>query len=95
VLAKELGPHDIRVNTIHPTNVNTVMIHNDALYRLFRPDLEAPTRSDFEETAGAIHALGVGATEPEDVSKAVLYLVSDDGRHVTGSTLPIDAGGAL
>jgi (+)-trans-carveol dehydrogenase len=95
VLAKELGPHDIRVNTIHPTNVNTVMIHNDSLYRLFRPDLETPTRADFEETAGAIHALGVTATEPEDVSKAVLYLVSDDGRHVSGSTFAIDAGGAL
>src|SRR6266403_2020486 len=40
VLAKELAPHRIRVNTLHPTGVRTPMIFNEPMYRLFRPDLE-------------------------------------------------------
>jgi (+)-trans-carveol dehydrogenase len=95
VLAKELAPSRIRVNTLHPTTVYTDMVLNDALYRLFRPELEAPTRSDFEEAAQEINALPVGAVDVVDVSNAVLYLVSDEGRYVTGTTLVIDAGGSL
>jgi (+)-trans-carveol dehydrogenase len=95
VLAKELAPSNIRVNTIHPTTVNTDMILNDSIYRLFRPDLEAPTRADFEAAALGINALPVPATEVIDISNAVLYLVSDEGRYVTGTTFLVDAGGGL
>lgn len=95
VLAKELAPRRIRVNTLHPTTVYTDMILNDALYRLFRPELEAPTRADFEVAAQGINALPVAATDPVDISNAVMYLVSDEGRYVTGSTFVIDAGGSL
>ncbi|SNS13158.1 (+)-trans-carveol dehydrogenase [Geodermatophilus saharensis] len=95
VMAKELAPHRIRVNTIHPTTVATDMILNDATYRLFRPDLEAPTRADFEEAALTLNALPVPALEAADISNAVLYLVSDDGRYVTGTTHVVDAGGQL
>ena len=42
VLAKELAPHRIRVNTLHPTGVRTPMIFNEPMYRLFRPDLDDP-----------------------------------------------------
>jgi (+)-trans-carveol dehydrogenase len=95
VLAKELGPQSIRVNTIHPTTVATDMILNDATYRLFRPDLEEPTRADFEEAARTLNKLPVPAIEAVDISNAVLYLVSDDGRYVTGTTHVVDAGGQL
>ncbi|TWF95600.1 mycofactocin-coupled SDR family oxidoreductase [Saccharopolyspora dendranthemae] len=95
VMAKELAPHDIRVNTVNPTTVATPMILNDATYRLFRPDLENPSRSDFEEAARTFNRLPVTALEPEDVSNLVLFLVSDDGRFITGTTQIIDAGGAL
>jgi SDR family mycofactocin-dependent oxidoreductase len=95
VLAKELAPQNIRVNTIHPTTVATEMILNDAMYGLFRPDLENPTRADFEEAARRLNHLPVAMTEPADISNAVLYLVSDDGRYVTGTTHVIDAGGRL
>ena len=71
------------------------MVLNDALYRLFRPELEAPTRADFEEAAQTINALPVGAADVEDISNAILYLVTDEGRFVTGSTLVIDAGASL
>ena len=95
VLAKELAPHGIRVNTIHPTTVATDMILNDPTYRLFRPDLADPTRADFEEAARTLNKLPVAALEPADISNAVLYLVTDAGRYVTGITHVVDAGGQL
>lgn len=95
VLAKELGPQSIRVNTVHPTTVATDMILNEPTYRLFRPDIENPTRADFEEAASQMNKLPVSMVEPIDISNAILYLVSDDGRYVTGTTHVIDAGGRL
>ena len=95
VLAKELAPHRIRVNTLHPTGVRTPMIFNDPMYRLFRPDLENPGREDFESAARSHNALGVPCIEPEDVSAAVIYLAAASGRYVTGSTFMLDAGGPL
>jgi SDR family mycofactocin-dependent oxidoreductase len=91
-LANELGERMIRVNTIHPTEVSTDMIHNEAHYRLFCPDLEAPTREDFAEAARAIHLLPMPWVEPVDISNAVLFLASDEGRYITGVTLPVDLG---
>lgn len=95
VLAKELAPKSIHVNTVHPTTVATDMILNEATYRLFRPDLENPTREDFEVAARTMNALPTAALDPIDISNAILYLVSDDGRYVTGTTHVVDAGGAL
>jgi SDR family mycofactocin-dependent oxidoreductase len=95
VLAKELAPQNIRVNTIHPTTVATDMILNEPTYRLFRPDLEHPTRADFEEAALTLNKMPVPAIDAVDISNAVLYLVSDDGRYVTGTTHVVDAGGQL
>jgi NAD(P)-dependent dehydrogenase (short-subunit alcohol dehydrogenase family) len=95
VLAKELAPHRIRVNTLHPTGVRTPMIFNEPMYRLFRPDLDNPGREDFESSARTHHALGVSSVEPADVSAAVIYLASPSGRYVTGTTFMLDAGGPL
>jgi (+)-trans-carveol dehydrogenase len=95
VLAKELAPHRIRVNTLHPAGVRTPMAYNEPMYRLFRPDLENPGREDFEAAARSHNALGVPAVEPEDVSAAVVYLAAPSGRYVTGSTFMLDAGGSL
>jgi (+)-trans-carveol dehydrogenase len=95
VLALELAPQNIRVNTIHPTTVATDMILNEPTYRLFRPDLEHPTRADFEEAALTLNRMPVPALEAVDISNAVLYLVSDDGRYVTGTTHTVDAGGGI
>ncbi len=95
IMAKELAPERIRVNTIHPTTVATDMILNEPTYRLFRPDLESPTRADFEEAALTLNKLPVPAIEAVDISNAVLYLVSEDGRYVTGTTHVVDAGGQL
>ena len=94
-LALQLAPESIRVNAVHPTNVNTDMLHSRPMYAAFRPDLENPTREDAELTFPFINAMPVPYVEPEDVSEAVLYLASDAARYVTGQQLRIDAGGAL
>jgi (+)-trans-carveol dehydrogenase len=95
VLAKELAPQGIRVNSLQPTTVATDMVLNDTIYRLFRPDLENPTRDDFAEAAQAINALPVPMLEPIDVANAVVHLVSDAGRYITGTTQVLDAGASL
>lgn len=95
VLAKELAPQSIRVNTIHPTMVYSDMILNDATFRLFRPDLENPTQADFEVAAKEMNSMPVAATDLSDITDAVMYLVADSGRFVTGTTHIVDAGGAL
>ena len=51
--------------------------------------------ADFEEAARELNRLPVSMVEPVDISNAVLYLVSDDGRYVTGTTHVVDAGGRL
>lgn len=91
-LAHELAPHDIRVNAICPTAVRTMMITNDALYGLFRPDLDSPSLADAEPPLADLNLLDVSLLEPTDVSAAISWLVSDDARYVTGIALPVDAG---
>lgn len=91
-LALELGPHMIRVNSVHPTQVDTEMIMNDATRRLFRPDLENPTEADFAQASQEMQVLPVPWVDPVDVSNAVLWLASDEARYVTGVALPVDAG---
>jgi (+)-trans-carveol dehydrogenase len=95
VLALELAPHMIRVNSIHPTSVNTRMLHNENLYALFAPDLERPTREHAAERMQTLNVLPVPWVEPEDVSNAVLFLASDEARYITGVALPVDAGAAI
>lgn len=95
VLAKELASKSIRVNTVHPTTVATDMVLNEATFKLFRPDRDVPTQDDFEAAARTLNALPVALTESIDITNAVLYLVSDSGRYVTGTTHVVDAGGLL
>jgi len=91
-LAVELAPHSIRVNTVHPTSVNTDMLQNEPTYRLFLPGEEHPTPEEFAEASKATNALPVPWVEPADISNAVLFLASDEARYVTGVTFPVDAG---
>jgi (+)-trans-carveol dehydrogenase/(-)-trans-carveol dehydrogenase len=94
-LALALAPHFIRVNSIHPTQVDTPMIQNEPTWRLFRPDLEHPTEADFAPASQAMNALPIPWVEPVDISNAVLYLASDESRYVTGVALPVDAGAVI
>jgi SDR family mycofactocin-dependent oxidoreductase len=93
-LALELAPDFIRVNSVHPTSVDTDMIQNDSLYALFAPDLpvEERTRETLSGRFQALNALPIPWVEPGDISNAVLWLASDESRYVTGVMLPVDAG---
>ena len=83
-LANALAPLDIRVNTVHPTAVNTMMAVNPAMTSFLEhypdggPHLQNP--------------MPVELLEPGEISAAIAYLVSDDAKHVTGVTFPVDAG---
>ena len=96
-LALELAPDLIRVNSVHPTTVNTDMIQNAAAYELFAPDLPEDERTSqvITERLLTINALPIPWIEPVDVSNAVLWLASDEARYVTGVPLPVDAGELL
>lgn len=82
--AIELAPYNIRVNSIHPTGVNTPM--NDGLAAL-----EGTTTQEIAERSAG-NLLPVPWVEPEDVAGMVLYLTSDKARYVTGAQFVLDAG---
>lgn len=92
-LAQDLAPHGIRVNTVHPTNVDTPLIQNDVVSSAFRPDLSRPpTRQEFAEAASTMNMLAVPWVDPVDVANASLFLASDEARYITSVSLPVDAG---
>ncbi|QNG36519.1 mycofactocin-coupled SDR family oxidoreductase [Geodermatophilaceae bacterium NBWT11] len=91
-LAVEYAPDRIRVNSIHPTQVDTDMIMNDETMKLFVPDNPNPTREEFAVSSQAMNALPIPWVEPIDISKALVFLASDDARYITGVPLPVDAG---
>lgn len=82
--ANALGEKNIRVNTVHPTGVNSPMVVNEQFAEF---TAEHP---EFGQTMQNL--LPTPLVEPEDISRAMLYLCSDDGRYVTGITLSVDAG---
>jgi (+)-trans-carveol dehydrogenase len=93
--AVELGAQNIRVNSVHPTNVNTPLFMNEPTMKLFRPDLENPGPDDMKVVGQLMHTLPIGWVEPEDIANAVLFLASDEARFITGVTLPVDGGSCL
>jgi (+)-trans-carveol dehydrogenase len=91
-LALELAPDMIRVNSVHPTAVNTDMVMNEEMFGLFQPGIEHPTKEAFAESIVLMNALPIPWVEPVDISNALLFLASDEARYVTGVTLSVDAG---
>jgi SDR family mycofactocin-dependent oxidoreductase len=95
VLGLHLAPHMIRINAIHPTNVNTDLLHNEDIYRAFRPDLENPAREDAMAAFPAMQAMPIPYIEPGDVSELVAFLAGDKSRYMTGLNIRLDAGAML
>lgn len=94
-LALELAPHSIRVNSLHPSSVGTEMFLNRGNYRLFRPDLENPTREDAMEAFSGLNLIPIPWMEPVEISNVLLFLASDEAQHITGVTMPVDAGSII
>jgi SDR family mycofactocin-dependent oxidoreductase len=85
--AAELGKHGIRVNSVHPTGVNTPMGTGH-----MRADLEAAI-GGYPRLGGMFtNMLPVEGTEPEDVADTVLFLASDESKYITAHELAPDAG---
>ena len=91
-LSLELAGARIRVNSLHPTGVDTVMIQNPAVYGLYLPGVENVTAEAYRAASTANHPMKVPWLEPTDVSNAVAFLASDESRYITGVELPIAAG---
>lgn len=86
VYANILAPHNIRVNSVHPSAVDTPMINNDFARQWVEKSMQSGGASS------PMNALPVAAMESNDIAEAVLWLASDAARYVTGVALPVDAG---
>ena len=82
--ALNLAAHNIRVNTVHPTAVETEMTTNEEFVQLMQAMGDVASLYQ--------NAMPVGMLQPGDVSDAIAWLVSDQARYITGVQLPVDAG---
>jgi SDR family mycofactocin-dependent oxidoreductase len=94
-MALHLSPRFIRVNCIHPTNCNTNLLHHPDLYKVFRPDLENPTREDVLPAFTYFQAMPIPYVEPEDIANLAVFLASEESRYITGQQIRVDAGSLL
>ena len=90
-MALEVAQLGITVNVMCPTSVSTPMIHNEANYRLFCPDIENPTIDDVRPRFATLNPMRVPWIEPEVFSDAILYLATDEG-FLSGSVVEVGAG---
>ena len=91
-LAMEVANKGITVNAIAPAAVDTAMLHNEAMYKLFCPDMDAPTREDVTPRYQAMNRLGVAWMAPEEVSRAVLFVAADAASSMTGQVIEVSLG---
>ena len=83
-LANEVAEHSIRVNTVHPTAVRTPMGDDPGL------------RAVLDAHPLLVRSFGImlptGKIDSSDVADAVLWLLSDEAKWITGAAIPVDAG---
>ena len=87
VYANLLAKQSIRVNSIHPTGVETPMINNE-----FTRGWLAAMAAGSDSAGGMGNALPVEVLQADDIANAVAWLVSDQACYITGVILPVDAG---
>jgi len=93
VLARDLAPHGVRVNTVCPGMVRTPM--NEAVWKAWHDRQPPEERKSYDEwTAEKIQArIPLGRWQrPEDVADMVVFLSSDRAGEVTGQTINVDGG---
>ena len=91
-LTNELAKHLIRVNTVHPTGVDTPMAAYNASEGFDPFGMQRLLESDPNLAVMLSNAMPVEITQPIDISNAVLFLASDEARYVTGLAMTVDAG---
>jgi len=91
-VALEVATTGTTVNVICPCCVDTPIIHNSTMYRLFRPDLDSPTIGDVAEEFCRYQPQGIPWIPPQAITDALMFLVSDGAKHMTGETLSVAAG---
>lgn len=84
--ASEYAKHSIRVNTVHPTGVNTPMVANAEF------GAWAEANPEVAASPSWANPMPVELIEPVDISNAMVFLASDEARYITGTTLQVDAG---
>ncbi|MGX6511002.1 mycofactocin-coupled SDR family oxidoreductase [Rhodococcus sp. SJ-2] len=84
--AKQLAPHSIRVNTVHPTGVDTPMVANAEYGEFINTHPEVAADESYK------NPMPVELVDAVDISNAIVFLASDEARYVTGVTFPVDAG---
>ena len=87
-MANELAKYSIRVNTVHPTGVDTPMGTGLG-------GLESLISKDQNLGPIFMNTLPVEIVDPRDISNAVLFLASDEARYVTGLEFTVDAGNTI
>jgi SDR family mycofactocin-dependent oxidoreductase len=88
MFAGALAPESIRVNSVHPTGVKSGMTMNETMMQLAMQAM----KGDGNSISAMQNAMPIDILEPEDVSDAVAFLVSDQAKWITGAALPVDAG---
>lgn len=89
-ISREVGASGVTANYVVPNGVGTTMIRNEATWKLMSPD--DPTEEAALPMYAAMNSIPLPWIEPEDVSKVVLFLASDEARYTTGAMMKVDLG---
>jgi NAD(P)-dependent dehydrogenase (short-subunit alcohol dehydrogenase family) len=91
--AVDLGPYNVTCNAVCPGYVSTPLLNNDLTTSVFFPGDDSKTMEDVDAwIRGTHHFLPVGRLDPSEISKAIVFLASDDARYISGSTVDVSAG---
>lgn len=93
-VALEVAAHGVTANVVCPATVDTPMVHNEALYGLFAPDVAVCTKDAVRPRYEAMNPMRVPWLDPIEISHVVLFLASDRASFISGETIEVSAGGS-